>query len=166
MDVVSKEIEVIKRRLQVFVDRQKKYTQNCQQPLEFKVGDQVFLKVSPIRGVMRFGKKGKFSSRYVGPFEIVKCISEVVYRLALSPALSRLHDVFYVSMLKNYVHYPSHVLNYESLDVDLKLTYEKRPIEILDWKDKVLRNKIVPLVKVLWRNHVVEEAIWEKEEDM
>ena len=69
---------------------------------------------------------------------------------------------FRCQLLKKYVH----VLSYESLDVDLKLTYEERPIEILDRKDKVLCNKIVPLVKVLWRNHIVEEATWETEEDM
>ena len=117
VDAVSKEIEVIKRRLQAFVDRQKKYTQKRRRPLEFEVGDQVFLKVSPMRGVMRFGKKGKLSPRYVGPFEIIERIGEVAYRLALPPALSRLHDVFHVSMLKKYVHNPSHVLSHESLDV-------------------------------------------------
>ena len=71
-----------------------------------------------------------------------------------------------MSMLKKYVHDPSHVLSYESFDVDPKLTYEERPVEFLDRKDKVLCNKIVPLVKLLWRNHVVQEAIWETEEDM
>ena len=79
VDVVSKEIEIIKKRLQASMNRQKKYMQNHRQPLEFKVGDQVFLKVSLIRGVMRFGKKGKLSSRYVGPFEIIERIGEVAY---------------------------------------------------------------------------------------
>ena len=69
-------------------------------------------------------------------------------------------------MLKKYLHDPSHVLSYESLDVDPKLTYKEKPVGILDGKDKMLRNKIVPLVKVLWHNHVVEEITWEAEEDM
>ena len=90
----------------------------------------------------------------------------MAYRLALLPTLARFHDVFHVLMLKKFVYDLSHVLSYESLHVDPKLTYEERPVEILDWKDKVLRNKIVPLVKVLWYNHVVEEATWETEEDM
>ena len=79
MDAVSKEIEVIKRRLQASVDRQKKYTENHRRPLEFEVGDQVFLTVSPMRGVMRFGKKGKLSPRYIGLFEIIERIGEVAY---------------------------------------------------------------------------------------
>ena len=115
---------------------------------------------------MRFGKKGKLSPRYVGPFEVIERIGEVAYRLAVPPALSRLHDVFHVSMLKKYLHDPSHILSYESLDVDPKLTYKEKPVEILDRKDKVLRNKTMSLVKVLLRNHVVEEATWETEEHM
>ena len=166
VDTISKEIEVIKKRLQTFVDRQKKYTENRRRPLEFKVGDQVFLKVSAMRGVMRFGKKGKLCPRYVGSLEIIERIGKVAYRLALPPALSNLHNVFHVSMLKKYLHDPSHILSYESLDVDPKLTYEERPVRILDRKDKMLRNKIVSLIKVLWRNHVVEEATWKTDEDM
>ena len=77
-----------------------------------------------------------------------------------------LYDVFHMSMLKKYLHDPSHVLNYESLDVDPKLAYEERLVGILDRKDKVLHNKVVPLVKVLWRNQVVEESTWEIEAGM
>ena len=69
-------------------------------------------------------------------------------------------------MLKKYLYDPSHVLSYSTLDVDPKLTYEKKPIEILDQKDKVLRSKTVPFVKVLWRNHAVEKVTWETKEDM
>ena len=115
---------------------------------------------------MRFDKKGKLSPRYVGPFEVIERISEVACRLALLPALSNLHDIFHVSMLKKYLHNPSYVLNYESFDVDPKLAYEERPVGILNRKDKVLRNKVVPLVKVLWCNQVVEEATWETEAGM
>ena len=79
-----------------------------------------------MRGVKRLGEKRKLSPRYVGSFEIIERISEVAYRLAFLPALSRLHDIFHVSMLKKYLHDPSHVLGYESLDVDPKLTYEEK----------------------------------------
>ena len=134
--------------------------------MEFEVGNSIFLKVAPIRGVMRFGKKGKLSPRYIGLFEVIERINEVAYRLALSPALSGLHDVFHVSMLKKYLHDPSHILSYESLDVDPKLTNEEKPVEILDQKDKVLRSKTVLLVKVLGRNHLIEEATCKIEDDM
>ena len=98
-----REIETIKRRSQASVDRLKKYTQNHRRPLELKVGDQVFLKVSPTRGVMKFGKKGKLSPRYVRSFEIIECIDEVTYQLAFLPVLSKLHDVFHVSVPKKYL---------------------------------------------------------------
>ena len=80
--------------------------------------------------------------------------------------MSKLHDVFHVSILKKYLHDCSHILCYEFLDVDPKLTYEDKLVEILDRKDKFLCNKTMPLVKVLCYNHVVEEATWETEEDM
>ena len=115
---------------------------------------------------MRFGKKGKLSPRYVGPFEVIERIGKVAYRLAFLPTLLRLHDVFHVSMLKKYLHDPSHVLSYKSLDIDPKLTYEERPVRILDRKDKVLRNKVVSLVKVLWCNNAMEEATCETKANM
>ena len=85
--------------------------------VEFEVGDMVFLKVTPMKGVMRFGKKGKLIPKFVGPFEILKHIGKVVYELALSPTLARVHNVFHVSMLRKYFPDPSHVLNYEPLKI-------------------------------------------------
>ena len=118
----------------------------------------MFLKVAPLKGVMRFGKKGKLSPRYVGPFEIIQRIGKVAYKLALSPKLSSVHDVFHVSMLKKYVSDLSHVLNQEPIEVHEDLTYEKKPVKIMDREEKLLKNKVIPLVKVLWRNHKIEEA--------
>ncbi|XP_073020876.1 uncharacterized protein [Primulina eburnea] len=114
---------------------------------------------------MRFGKKGKLSSLYVGPFEILDKIGDRAYRLALPPDLDRVHNVFHVSMLRKYLSNPSHVLRYESLDFLPNLSYEKVPVQILDRKFKVLRNKEIGLVKVLCRNHVIEEATREPEEE-
>ena len=115
---------------------------------------------------MRFGKKGKLSPRFVGPFEILKRIGKVAYKLALLPTLAGVHNVFHVSMLRKYILDPSHGLNYEPLKIKNNLTYEEVPIQILDRKDQVLRNKTISLVKVLWKNHIVEEASWEREDEM
>ena len=115
---------------------------------------------------MMFTKKGKLSPRYVGPFKVIERTGEVAYRLAFSPTLSKLYDIFHVSMLKKYLYETSYVLSYESLGVHPKLTYKEKPVKILNQKDKVLRNKIVSLTKMLWHNHAMEEATWKIEEEM
>ncbi|XP_060968459.1 uncharacterized protein LOC133036010 [Cannabis sativa] len=136
--------------------------------IEFEVGDHVFLRVTPRKGlsVKRFGKRGKLSPRYVGPFQILDRVGSVAYRIALPPSLSGVHNVFHVSQLRKYVSDPSHVLSYETLGLQEDLSYNERPVKILDQKDRILRNKTITLVKVLWRNSVVEEATWELESDM
>ncbi|KAM6584026.1 hypothetical protein CsatB_011028 [Cannabis sativa] len=126
----------------------------------------VFLRISPMKGVKRFGKKGKLSPRFIGPFEILERIGQVAYRLAMPPALAAVHNVFHVSMLRKYVSDSSHVLSYEALELQPDLSYEEQPVQILDRREKVLRSKTVALVKVLWRNSKVEEATWELETDM
>ncbi|KAL5558049.1 hypothetical protein UlMin_034260 [Ulmus minor] len=146
--------------------RQKSYADKRRRPLEFQVGEAVFLKVAPMKGVMRFGKKGKLNPRYIGPFEILERIGKVAYKLALPPNLSSVHNVFHVSMLKKYVQDSSHVLEHEPIEVHEDLTYEEKPVQILDRKEKTLRNKVIPLVKILWRNHKIEEATWEREDEM
>ena len=102
--------------------------------------------LSPMKGIMRFEQKGKLSPRFIGLFEILKKIGPIAYELALPPALSRIHKVFHVSMLRKYVPNPSHVLSYESLTLKLDLSYDKVPIKILDTSNKELRNKRIPLV--------------------
>ena len=130
------------------------------------MGDLVFLKVAPMKGVMQFEKKGKLSLRYIGPFEILERIGKVVYRLALPPELPFVHNVFHVSMLRKYISDPSLVLQSEPIEVHEYLTYDEQPMQILDQKDKTLFNKVILLVKVLWRNHKVEEATWERDDEM
>ncbi|KAL5558423.1 hypothetical protein UlMin_034634 [Ulmus minor] len=102
-----------------------------------------------MKGVMRFGKKGKLSPRYIGPFEILERIGKVAYKLALPSELSAVHNVFHVLMLRNYISDPLHVLVSESIEIQEDLTYEEQPVQILDRKDKALCNKDIPLVKVL-----------------
>ncbi|XP_070663919.1 uncharacterized protein [Malus domestica] len=98
--------------------------------------------------------------------QIIERVGEVAYQLDLPPELSRVHNVFHVSMLRRYVANLSPVIPPQSLEINPNLTYDKVPMTILDWKDKVLKNKTIRMVKVLWRNHSVEEATWETDERM
>ena len=113
------------------------------------MGDDVFLKVMPKRGVIRFGKRGKLSPRYIGPFEVLERVGIVSYRLALPLILSSVHDVFHVSMLRKYTLDPTHVVDSGELVVDTDGTFEEGPVCIMDSQDQVLRHKILRLVKVL-----------------
>ena len=122
------------------------------------MGDHVFIKVSPLKGVLRFGKTNKLSPRYVGPFEILERIGSAAYQVALPPALSKIHNVFHISNLRKYVPDSNHVIEYEPLQMQENLSYEEIPIKILDHKEQVLHTKTIPIVKVLWRNHSIEEA--------
>jgi hypothetical protein len=166
VQITTEKVEVIKEKLKTAQSRQKSYADNRRKDLEFQVGDWVFLKLSPWKGIVRFGKRGKLSPRYIGPYEITERIGAVAYRLALPPRLSRVHDVFHVSMLRKYVADPSHVLQEQPIRLREDLTYEEKPVQILDRREQILRNKTIPLVKVLWSNHMVEEATWEPEEQM
>ena len=135
-------------------------------PLEFEVGDHVFLKVMPKRGVVRFGKRGKLSPRFIRSFEILEMIGVVAYRLALPPSMSGVHEVFHVSMLRKYTPNPAHVVDWGQIEVDTDETFEEGLVCILDSRDQVLRHKTMRLVRVLWRNYVVEESTWEREDTM
>ncbi|TYK23828.1 reverse transcriptase [Cucumis melo var. makuwa] len=159
-------IQKIRARMLTAQSRQKSYADVRRKDLEFGVGDMVFLKVAPIKGVLRFEKKGKLCPRFVGPFEILERIDPVAYRLVLPPSFSVVHDVFHVSMLRRYVADPTHVVDFEPLQISENLSYEEQPVEILAREVKKLCSREISLVKVLWRNHEVEEATWEREEDM
>ena len=166
VQVTCDKIKVIRDRLKIAQDRQKSYANNRRRDLEFEVGDMVFLRISPWKGVLRFGKRGKLSPRYIGPYRIVERIGEVAYRLELPSDLDRIHDVFHVSILRKYIPDPSHVLIEQPVEIQENLTYEEEPVQILDRREQVLCNKTIPLVKVLWRSNSVEEATWEREEHM
>ena len=150
VQVTCDKIKVIRDRLKIEQDRQKSYANNRCRDLEFEVGDMVFLRISPWKGVLRFGKRGKLSPRYIGPYKIVERIGEVAYRLELSSDLDCIHDVFHVSMLCKYIPDPSLVLTEQPVEIQENLTYEEEPVQILDRREQVLRNKTIPLVKVLW----------------
>ncbi|XP_052478782.1 uncharacterized protein LOC128034089 [Gossypium raimondii] len=126
--------------------------------IEFVVGDRVFLKVSPWKKLLRFGRKGKLSPRFIGPYEIIERIDPVAYRLALPPELEKIHNVFYVSMLRRYRSDPSHVISHSEIELQPDMTYSKELMKILARKVKELRNKRVSLVKVLWYRDGSEET--------
>ena len=128
------------------------------------MGDHVFLKVMPKRGVIRFGKRGKLWPRYIGPFEVLERAGAVAYRLALPPSLSSVHEVFHVSMLRKYTPDPTHIVDWGELVVDADRTFEERLVCIMDSREQVLRGKTVRIVKVLWKHRGVEETTWERED--
>lgn len=109
-------------------------------------------------------KEMKVKARCVGPFEILERIGELAYRLALPPRLANIHDVFHISMLRKYEPDLLHVLDYEMIEIDDRTSYIDRPVQIIDRKEQVLRNKTISLVKILWQYHGMEEATWESEE--
>ncbi|XP_070009630.1 uncharacterized protein [Nicotiana sylvestris] len=119
-----------------------------------------------MKGVMRFGKNDKLSSQLIGHFEVLQRIGEVSYKLALPFSLSSMHPVFHVSMLRNYINDPSHVLDFNTVQLDGDLTYDVEPMAILDWHIRKLMSKDIASVKVQWRGHLVEEATSETEKEM
>ena len=121
-------INVIHAKLKIAQDRKKIYADKRRKDLEFEVEDRVFLKLSPWKGVVRFGKRGKLSPRYIGPFEIVERVGPVAYRLDLPEELSRVHNVFHISMLRKYIPDPSHVLEAPEIELRDDLSYEEQPV--------------------------------------
>nr|GEY08205.1 putative nucleotidyltransferase, ribonuclease H [Tanacetum cinerariifolium] len=164
--VINEKVAVAKEKLKEDRTRQKSYANKHRRSIEFQPGDRVFLKVSPARGVRRFGIMGKLSPRFIRPFEILDRVGEVSYRLALPPQLSHVHSVFYVSLLRGYKYHPLHVISYPLDQIRADLSYVEEPEAILDRQDRVMRNKTIPLVKILWRNHPEREATWETEESI
>ena len=120
----------------------------------------------PKRGVVRFGKRGKLSPRFIRPFEILQRVGTVAYRLALPPSMSCVHEVFHVSMLRRYTLDPAHIVDWGEIEVDTDGTFDEGPVCIMDSRDQVLRRKTVRLVRVLWRHRGVEESTWKCEDTM
>jgi hypothetical protein len=124
----------------------------------------VYLKVSPMKGVKRFGVKGKLSPRYIGPFLILEKCGKVAYKLELPPSLAGVHNIFHVSQLKKCLKAPVNVVLPEVAPLETDLTYSKHPIKILDQKSRVTRCKTIKFYKIQWSNHMEEEAICESED--
>ncbi|GJY49005.1 putative reverse transcriptase domain-containing protein [Tanacetum coccineum] len=144
----TKKISQIKNRLKAARDRQKSYADKRRKPLEFSIGDYVLLKVSPWKGVVRFGKKGKLAPRFVGPFEIIEKVGPLAYRLDLPEELDGVHDTFHVSNLKKCLADPTLQVPLDEIQVDAKLNFVEEPMEILDREFKKLKRSMMAIVKV------------------
>ena len=120
----------------------------------------------PKRGVVRFGKRGKLSPRFIGSFEILERVGTIAYRLALPPSMSGVHKVFHVSMLRRYTPVPTHVVDWGEIEVDTDETFKEGPMCIINSRDNVLQRKTVRLVRVLWQHRGVKESTWEREDTL
>ncbi|GJY82029.1 hypothetical protein Tco_0494780 [Tanacetum coccineum] len=145
-------VVLIKEKLKAARDRQKSYADNGRKPLEFEVGDRVLLKVSPWKGVIRFGKRGKLAPMYVGPFKILERIGPVAYRLRLPEELSGVHDTYYVSNLKKYLADSNLHVPLNEIKIDKTLRFVEEPVEIMEREIKKLKRSKISLVKVRWNS--------------
>ncbi|GJS59513.1 hypothetical protein Tco_0654297 [Tanacetum coccineum] len=150
--------------MQAARDRQKSYADLKRKPMEFQVGDRVMLKVSPWKGVVRFGKRGKLNPRYVGPFKVLEKVVSVAYKLELPQELNRVHNTFHVSNLKKCYSDEPLAVPLEGLHVDDKLRFVEEPVEIMDREVKRLKQSRIPIVKVRWNSRRGPEFTWERED--
>jgi hypothetical protein len=160
----EEKVRQIQANLKAAQSRQANYANKRRRPLSFNKGDMVYISVSPVKGVKRFGVRGKLAPRYVGPYPIVDVCGPVAYRVELPSHLSRVHSVFHVSQLKKCLKAPIDVAIQEAIPLQEDLTYAEYPVEILDTKARVTRNRRVMFYKILWSHHTPEEATWESEE--
>ncbi|GJX49923.1 putative reverse transcriptase domain-containing protein [Tanacetum coccineum] len=148
----TEKIIQIKQRLQALRDRQRSFADKRCKPLEFQVGDKVMLKVSPWKGVIHFGKRGKLNPCYIGAFKILAKVGTVAYRLELPEQLSRIHITFHVSNLKKCLSDEPLAIPLDEIHVDDKLNFIKEPVKIMDRKVKSLKQSRIPIVKVRWNS--------------
>ena len=137
--------------------------------MEFEVGDYVFLKVSPMKGIKRFGKKGKLAPRFVGPFPILERVGKVAYRLELPEKLSAIHPVFHISLLRKHVkddRSEKIIPDVSGIEIRLDTSFDVEPVAVVDRCDRKLQSKVIPMVKVQWSAKDESDATWEREEDV
>jgi hypothetical protein len=138
--------------------RQKSYADKRRRPLVFQAKDYVYLKVSPMKGVNRFGVKEKFAPRYIGMFPILEQCGPVAYKLQLPESLSVVHNVFHVSQLKKCLRIPDRTIDVVDVTLEPDLTYSEHPIRVLDQKDRITRKRTLKFYKVQWNQHTEDKA--------
>ncbi|GJY95347.1 putative reverse transcriptase domain-containing protein [Tanacetum coccineum] len=162
----TEKISQIKDRLKAARDRPKSYADKRRKPLVFSVGDYVLLKVSPWKGVVRFGKKGKLAPRFVRPFKIIKKVGPAAYRFDLLEELDGFHDTFYISNLKKCLTDPTLQVTLDEIRVDDKLNFVEEPMKIMEREFKKLNRSRISIVKVRWNSKRGPEFTWEREYQM
>jgi hypothetical protein len=150
----------IQDNLKAAKSRQETYANKRRRPLEFDVGNHVYLRVSPMKGVKRFEVKEKLAPRYIGPFPILEKCGSVAYKLDLPPSLVGVHDIFHVSQLKKCLKAPVDIVLPEVTPLEADLSYPEHPIKVLDQMDRVMRRKTIKFFKIQWSNHTEDEATW------
>jgi hypothetical protein len=151
-------IRCIQDNLKDAKSRQETYANKRRWPLEFKVGDHVYLRVSPMKGVKRFGVKWKLAPRYIGPFPLLEKCGFVAYKLDLPPSLVGVHGIFHISQLKKCLKAHVDVVLPEVTPLEADMSYPEYPIKVLKQKDRVTRCKTIKFFKIQWSNHSEEEA--------
>jgi hypothetical protein len=139
----EEKVKTIQNNLKATQSRQTSYANIRRRPLHFQVGDFVYLRVSPTRGIQRFGVKGKLAPRYIGPFEILEICGPVAYRLQLPPQLAAIHDIFHVSQLRKCVKVPTKIIDSQAIEIESDLTYIEHPIRVLDTKERSTRRETI-----------------------
>jgi hypothetical protein len=162
----EKQVRMVRENLRVTQSRQKSYADHRRRELTFEVGDFVYLKVSPMRGLRRFKVRGKLTPRFIGLFKILEKRGEVAYQLELPPQLSDAHDMFHVSQLKKCLCVSEEQIPMKDLDAKEDLSYQEHPVRILETFERVTRNKRIKMCKVQWSHHTEDEATWEREEEL
>jgi hypothetical protein len=156
-------VHCIQDNLRAAKSRQETYANKRRRPLEFEVSDHVYLRVSPMKGVKRFGMKGKLAPRYIRQFPILEKCETTAYKLDLPPSLAGVHGIFHVSQLKKCLKALVDVMLPEVTPLEADLSYPKHPVKVLDQKDRVMRRKMIKLFNVQWSNHTEKEATWESD---
>ncbi|KAI0496239.1 hypothetical protein KFK09_022550 [Dendrobium nobile] len=166
VDETVMKINLIKERLKAAQDRQQKYYNQKYRFVEFQVGDFMYVKVSLMKGVSRFGRVSKLSPRYVGPFDIIERIGKSAYRLLLSDQMSDVHNVFHICALRKWISDSDKKLSANEVEIQENMQYKEKPKKNLAYDVRKLRSKQIPMVKVQWKHRIAREATWEKESYM
>ncbi|KAK1660447.1 hypothetical protein QYE76_048606 [Lolium multiflorum] len=167
----EEKVHKIREYLKIAQSRQKSYADKRRREMTFEIGDFVYLKVSPLKGMQRFQVKGKLAPRYVGPFKVLSRRGEVSYQLELPEEMTAVHNVFHISLLRKCLEVPEKTevfknIDHRSVDINSDLTYREVPIRILEEAYRTTRTRSIKFLKIQWSNHTEDEATWEREEDM